>query len=99
MLLYDFSCQLFVEQRGVHGEQLFVAAVFDGAFAASVDDDGALFCLFVGVAADVDKGFDDIIESVHVVVVEHQLATAIFQHGGFVFSLWTYVWFVLFQFN
>lgn len=64
----------------------------------TVNQNGTLLGLFGGVAANVDKCFDYIVESVHVVVVEHQLATAILQYGSFVVSLRTYVWFILFQF-
>ena len=49
--------------------------MFDGAFAVAVDDDGALLGLGGGDAADVDEGFDDIVEGVHIVVVEHQAAS------------------------
>ena len=63
--------ELLVEQGGVHGEEGFVAAVLDGAFAVAVDEDGALLGLGVRDAADVDEGLDDVVEGVYVVVVKH----------------------------
>ena len=66
---------MFVEQGSVHGQERVVAAVFDGTFAMAVDENGALLCLGVRDAADVDKGFDDIVERVNIVVVQHEVAT------------------------
>ena len=71
----------------MHGEEFFVTAVFDNAFAGVVDHDGALLGLLVGVPADVDKCFDDIIEGVVVVVVEYQFATAVVEQFHLLFFL------------
>ena len=46
--------------------------MFDSAFAVAVHEYSALLCLRGADAADVDKGLDDVIEGVDVVVVEHQ---------------------------
>ena len=53
--MHDFGGELFVEEGSVHGEEGFVAAVLDGAFAVAVDEDGALLGLGVRDAADVDE--------------------------------------------
>jgi hypothetical protein len=98
LVFYDFCCQLFVEQCGVHGEKFVVGTVFDGAFAMAMDKDGTLLSLLGSVAADVDEGFDDIVEGVDIIVVEHHTAAVVFHHGGLVFGLLAYIWFVLFQF-
>ncbi len=95
----NFTGELFVQQSGVHRQQVTVRAVFYGAFSVAMDQNGALFGLLSGVATDVDKGFDDVVEGMDIVVIKHQLATVILQYGCFIFCLWTYVWFVLFQFN
>ena len=54
-LLHYLGGELFVEEGSVHGEEGFVAAVLDGAFAVTVDEDGALLGLGVRDAADVDE--------------------------------------------
>ena len=46
----------------MHGEKFVVGTVFDGAFAMAMDKDGTLLGLLGSVAADVDEGFDDIVE-------------------------------------
>ena len=86
LVFYDFCCQLFVEQCGVHGEKFVVGTVFDGAFAMAMDKDGTLLGLLGGVAAYVDEGFDDVVESVDVVVVEDEAASRIFKDVGLI--LW-----------
>jgi hypothetical protein len=43
--------------------------MLDGAFAVTMNQDSTLLGLRVGDAADVNKGFDDIVEGVYVVVV------------------------------
>lgn len=70
----------------MHGEEGVVAAVFDGAFAVAVDEDGALLSLGIGDTTDVDEGFDDVVESVDVVVVEDEAASRIFKDVGLI--LW-----------
>lgn len=77
---------MFVEKGCVHGEEGVVAAVFDGAFAMAVDEDGALLSLGIGDATDVDEGFYDVVEGVDVVVVEDEAASRIFKDVGLV--LW-----------
>ena len=96
--MHDFGGELFVEEGSVHGEEGFVAAVLDGAFAVAVDEDGALFRLFGGMAADVDQGFDDIVEGVDIVVPQHKAASVVFQNRGLIVRLGAYIWFVLFHF-
>ena len=81
----------------MHGEEGVVASVFDRAFAVAVDEDGALLSLGIGDTTDVDEGFDYVVEGVDVVVPQHQLAAVVFEDGGFVFRLGTYVWFVFFH--
>ena len=83
----------------MHGKEFGIGAVLDGAFAVAVDEDGALLGLLSSVAADVDEGLDDVVEGVHVVVPEYQLAAVVFEDGGFVFRLGAYIWFILFQFQ
>ena len=87
MLTDYLGGELFVEQGGVHGEEGVVTAVFDGAFALAVDKDGALFGLGIADAADVDKGFDYIVEGMDVVVVENEVAARVFEDFGFVMRL------------
>jgi hypothetical protein len=70
-LLHYLGSELLVEEGGVHGEECFVAAMLDGAFAMAVNKDGALLGLRGTDAADVDEGLDDVVEGVYVVVVEH----------------------------
>ena len=70
LLIDDFCGQLFVEQSGVHGEQGLVASVLDGAFAVAMDEDGTLFGLDGRDAADVNECLDDIVESMHVVIIQ-----------------------------
>ena len=73
ILLADYlGGELLVEEGGVHGKKGLVAAVLDGAFAVAVHEDGALLCLRGADAADVHESLDDIVESMHIVVVEHQ---------------------------
>ena len=79
-----FGGELFVEECGVHGKEGVVAAVFYGAFAVAVDKDGALLGLGVGDAANVDEGFDDVVEGVDIVVVEDEVAAGVFEYVGFV---------------
>jgi len=86
-LFYNFGGELLVEQGGVHGEEGVVAPVFYGAFAVAVDEDGALFGLLVGDAADVDERFDDVVEGVYVVVVQYEAAAGVFEYGCFVVRL------------
>ena len=69
--------------------------MFDGAFPVTVDENGALLSLLGGVAADVDERFDDIVEGVYVIVPEHQLAAVVFEDGGFIVCLGTYIWLIL----
>ena len=58
----------------MHGQEVVVAAVLDGAFAVAVDKNGALLGLCIGDAASVHKRFDDVVEGVDVVVVQHEAA-------------------------
>ena len=69
----------------MHWQQISIAATFHNAFAGIVNHYGALFGLFVGVAADVDKGFDDIVESVVVVIVDYQLAPVVVEQLNVLF--------------
>ncbi len=85
-LSYYLGGELLVEQGGVHGQEGLVAAVLDGAFAVAVHQDGTLLCLRDADAADVDEGLDDIVEGVHVVVVQHKTTAGVFQHCGIVLS-------------
>ena len=75
--------ELFAEEGGVHGKEVFVTSGLDDAFASVVDEDGALLGLFVGVAADVDEGFDDVVEGVVVVVVDNEAASAVLEDAEF----------------
>ena len=68
----------------MHGEEGVVAAVFDGAFAVAVDEDGALLSLGIGDTTDVDEGFDYVGEGVDVVVVEDGAASRIFKDVGLI---------------
>ena len=70
----------------MHGEKCVVAAMFDGAFAVAVDEDGALLSLGIGDTTDVDEGFDDVVEGVDVIVVEDEAASRIFKDVGLI--LW-----------
>ena len=58
----------------MHGQEVVVAAVLDGAFAVAVDKNGALLGLSIGDAANVHKRLDDVVEGVDVVVVQHEAA-------------------------
>ena len=87
VLLDDFGGELLVEECGMHGKELFVAAVFYDTFSGVVYHDGTLLGLFVGVAADIDEGFDDIVESVVVVVVDNQVAAAVVKQFNILFFL------------
>lgn len=78
----------------MHGQEVAVGALFDDAGSVAVDEDGALFGLLFGVSADIYKSFDDVVEGVHVVVVEEEAATAVFEHGGFFGGLWANVGFL-----
>lgn len=82
----------------MHGQEVAVGTVLDGALAMAVYKDGTLLGLLCGVAAYVDEGFDDVVEGVHVVVVKHYGSTMVFEGGDFVFCLWADVWFLGFQF-
>lgn len=87
-LLFDnFGSELFVEKRGVHGQQGVVAAVLDGAFPVAVNQDGALFGLGGRDAADVDKSLDDVVEGVYIIVVEQQTAAGVFKDGRLLLGL------------
>ena len=68
---------MFVEERCVHGKEFFVAAGLDDALAGVVNHDGALLGLLVGVTADIDERFDDIVEGVVVVVGNDELAAVV----------------------
>ena len=48
---------------------------------------GALFGLLYGVTADVHQCLDDIVEGVDIVVVQHQMATDVIEHGCVVLRL------------
>ena len=89
--MYDFRGELFVEERGVHGEERVVAAMLDGAFAVTVYQYGALLGLRGGDAADVYKCFDDIVKSVDIIVVKDEAAARVFQHFGFSLCLGGYL--------
>ena len=52
-LAHNLGGELLVEQGGVHGQEGFVAPMFDGAFAVAVDEDSALLGLGGADAADV----------------------------------------------
>ena len=67
----------------MHGQQVGIGAVLDGALTMTMNQDGALLSLLLGVAADVHQGLDDIVEGVYIVVVEHQTAAVVLQHVGF----------------
>ena len=73
--------------------------MFDSAFAVAVYEDSTLLGLLGGVTADVDEGLDDIVEGMHVIVPQHQLAAVVFEYCGLVFRLRAYVWFIFFQFQ
>ena len=79
-----FRGKLFVEQGCVHGQKGVVAAVFDGTFAMTVDEDGTLFGLSVRYATDINECFDDVVESVNIVVVQNKVAARVLEDGGFV---------------
>ena len=64
----------------------------------AVNKDGALLRLLLGMSADINKRLDDVVKGVHIVIEKYQLAAVVFKYCGFFFGLWTYVWFVLFQF-
>ena len=72
----------------MHRQECLVAAMLDVAFAMAVYQDGALFGLSRRDTADVDQCLDDIVESMHIVVVEHQGAARVFHDGGLVIGLW-----------
>ena len=91
MLADYLGGELLVEQGGVHGQECLIVAVFDGAFAVAMNQNGALLSLGGADAADVDKSFNDIVEGVYVVVVEYQTAARVFQHCGIVLSLGRYL--------
>lgn len=61
----------------MHWQKIFVASRLHDAFTCVVYHYGALLRLLVSVAAYVDERLDDIVESVIVVVVDHQLASVI----------------------
>ena len=68
----------------MHGEEGVVASVFDRAFAVAVDEDGALLSLGIGDTTDVDEGFDDVVESMDIIVVKHKVASRVFEDCGIV---------------
>ena len=75
---------MFVEQGGVHGQKSVVASMLDGAFAVAVYKDGALLGLGIGDAADVHECFDDVVESMDIIVVKHKVASRVFEDCGIV---------------
>ena len=52
---------------------------------------GALLGLFLGVAADIYKRLDDVVEGVHIIVIEKQTASAVFQGVDLFFRFRAYV--------
>ena len=82
----------------MHGQQVGVGTVFDGTFPVAMDQDGALFGVLYSVTADVDERLDDVVECVHIVVVEYKAASIVLKDSCLVFRLGTYVWLVFFHF-
>lgn len=80
----------------MHREELLVAACFYDAFASVVNHDGALLRLLVGMAADVHQSLDDVVESVVIVVVEHQFAAVVVQDVNILFLL-SFIFLVVLQ--
>lgn len=78
---------MLVEQCGVHGEQLLVAACLYDAFAGIMDHDGALLGLFVCMATNVDESLYDIVECVVVIVVDNEFASAVVEQVNVLFFL------------
>lgn len=69
----DIGCKVIIEQCLAFGTEVVEAPFFNSAFSVVVDDQAALFCLEFIVFAISDKAGNNVIESVHVVVIEDQL--------------------------
>lgn len=56
-----------------HACQLFECTFFHSAFSFVMDNNRALFRLFIGMAANLDQSVDNPVESIHVIIVDYEL--------------------------
>lgn len=72
-ILNNFSAESGFEQRCALWDQLSKFAGFYRTFSLVVNNKRALFGLFGGVLANAHQGIDDVVKSVDIVVVHHNL--------------------------
>jgi hypothetical protein len=73
LFLYDLGAESGFKQLCALWFEFFYGAGFYGTFSFVMDDQCALLGLFWRVAADADKRFDDMIESIDIVIVNDDL--------------------------
>lgn len=71
-LAYDCGRESFFEQFAVWQEKGFSQACLDNAFTFGVGEEGTLFGLNGGVAADLHETFYNMVKGVDLIVVEQE---------------------------